>query len=134
MAAENDRSITSIIGDIAEHLERIVRAEFRLARVELRDELRRLERASVLLVIGMVVGLLAVACLLLAAIYALSLVMAPPAAALLVGVITAAIGIACITAGWKRVSGISLPKTTATLQATSASIQENFQWTKTRAR
>jgi len=79
MAAENDRSITSIFGDIAEHVERIVRAEFRLARVELRDELRRLERASLLLGVGLVAATLAMAFVLLAIVYALSTVMTPSA-------------------------------------------------------
>jgi len=127
MAAENDRSIASILGDIADHVERIVRAEFRLARIELRDELRRLERASMLLAVGLVVATLATAFILLAIVYALSTVMTPSAAALLVGVVTAAGSIACVTAGLKRLNGITLPKTTATLQ-------ENLQWTKTRAR
>jgi len=127
MAAENDRSIASILGDIADHVERIVRAEFRLARIELRDELRRLERASMLLAVGLVVATLAMAFVLLAIVYALSTVMTPSAAALLVGVVTAAGSIACVTAGYKRLNGITLPKTTA-------SLQENLQWTKTRAR
>jgi uncharacterized membrane protein len=129
-----DRSFASILGDVADHVQRIVRAEFRLARLEVREELRRLERASVLLAVGLVAATLAIALILLAAVYALSTVMAPSAAALLVGVVVAAVSIACVLAGWKRLYGISLPRTTTTIQKTSATIQENLQWTKTRAR
>jgi hypothetical protein len=129
-----ERSFASILGDIAEHVQRIVRAEFRLARLEVREEIRRLERASVLLAAGLVAATLAIALILLAAVYALSTVMTPSSAALLVGLVVAAVSLICVTAGWKRLYGISLPKTTSTIQQTSAVIQENFQWTKTRAR
>jgi len=127
MAVESDRSITNILAGIAEHVDTIVRAQFRLARVELRDEIRRLERASMLLAVGLVVATLAAAFILLAVVYALSTVMTLSAAALLVGVVTAACAIALATAGWKRLNGITLQKTATTLQ-------ENFQWTKTRVR
>jgi len=129
-----ERSFASIFGDIAEHVQRIVRAEIRLARVEVRDEIRRLERASALLAVGLVAAMLAIGLILLAAVYALSTVMAPPAAALLVGVVVAALSLICVVAGWKKLYGISLPKTTNTIQQTSHAIQENFQWTKIRAR
>ena|SRR5580765_5848043 len=126
MAVDIDRSIARILGDIADHVERIMRAEFRLARMELGGELRRLQRASIVLAAGVVAVTLAMAFVLLAIVYALSTVMTPFAAALLVGVVTAAIGLICVTAGWKRLHGITLPRTAARLQ-------ENFQWTKTRA-
>jgi len=127
MTVEGDRSITGILADIAEHVDTIVRAQFRLARVELRDELRRLERASMLLAVGLVIATMAMGFVLLAVVYALSTVMTLSAAALLVGLVTAAAAIAFVIAGWKRLHGITLEKTAATLQ-------ENIQWTKTRAR
>lgn len=127
MAVDSTRSFASLLGDIAGSVERIARAEFRLARLELRQEIRRLERASLLLAVGAVVGSLALAFVLLAIVYALSTVMSPTSAALLVGLVAAAGSIICVTAGLKRLTGITLPKTTA-------SIQESLQWTKTRAR
>jgi hypothetical protein len=127
MTVDSPRSVSSMLGDIAGSVERIARAEFRLARVEFRNEIRRLERASLLVAVGAVVASLALAFMLLAAVYALSTVMTPPAAALLVGLVAAAVSLICVTAGMKRMTGIALPKTTA-------SIQESFQWTKTRAR
>jgi len=67
--------------------------------------------------------------LLLALVYALALVWPAWAAALAVGAGAAVIGGVCISAGLSRLKQVKLapPKTVATLQ-------ENIQWAKTRAR
>lgn len=121
MAVVSDRPITSILGEMADHVERIVRAELTLATMKLRDEMRRFERASLLLATGLAAALLAAAFVLLAIVFALAAVMPPPAAALLVGVVTAAAGIACVAAGWKRLSSAATD--------TRVTIEEALPWT-----
>ena len=81
--------VNSPLGDLAGHLDRLARSKFRLARFELRLEIRRLSRAAALLAVGFVIGSLALAFLLLALVYALAPALSPVAAALFVAVITA---------------------------------------------
>ena len=115
MAVVSERPITSILGEMADHVERIVRAELMLATVRLRDEMRRFERASLLLAVGLAVAALAAVFVLLAIVFALATVMSLPLAALLVGVVTAAVALACLAAGWNQIVGaISHTKDTIT--------------------
>ena len=127
MAGQEERSFGEILGDIAGNVQQIVRAEIRLARTEVREDVVMLKRGTVLVAIGGFVGGLALAFLLLAAVYALAAVMAPWAAALIVAAAAGAVGGVCVSAGLKSVKHLGLPRTAETLQ-------ENVQWAKTRAR
>ena|SRR5262245_41500105 len=128
MAEDYERSTVSIVGDIAGHVDTLVRAQFRLARTEFQQECRRLARASVALAIGGVLLLFAVGFVLLAIVHALTPTLGPGVAALVVGIVVAILAIIPLVAGMQRLRrGISMPKTTA-------SLQENLQWTKTLAR
>src|SRR5262245_50819835 len=102
MAQEHERSTVSIVGDIAGHVDTLVRAQFRLARVELTQEVRRLAGASIALAIGAVLGLFAVGFLLLSIVRALTPTLGPVAAALVVGVIVAILAIIPVVAGLQR--------------------------------
>jgi hypothetical protein len=127
MAPHDERSFGQVLGDIADNLQQIVRAEIRLARSELRDDVVLFKRGAILMAIGGLAGVLGLAFLLLALVYALATVMAPWAAALIVAAaagLAAAIG---VMAGLKSLKHLGLPRTAET-------IQENVQWAKTRAR
>jgi uncharacterized membrane protein YqjE len=128
MAEDYERSTVSIVRDITGHIETLIRAQYRLARVELTQEVRRLAGASVALVAGAVLVLFAIGFILLAIVRALTPVLGPAPAAVLVGVVLGILAIIPIVAGLQRLRrGISMPKTTA-------SLQENLQWTRTHAR
>ena len=129
MAAEGDRSIASVLGDIVGNVQQIIRAEVRLAKVEVGEEIARAGRGGVIAAAGAVLCTMALGFMLLAAVYALALVWPAWAAALAVGAGAAVIGGVCISAGLSRLKQVKLapPKTVATLQ-------ENIQWAKTRAR
>ncbi|HYN07134.1 MAG TPA: phage holin family protein [Vicinamibacterales bacterium] len=127
MAAQEDRSLGQVLGDIADNVQQIVRAEIRLAKAELRQDVVVLKRSAALVAIGGIAGAMAVAFLLLAAVYALSTVMAPWAAALIVAAAAGLAGVLCMNAGIKSVKHLGLPRTAGTLQ-------ENVQWAKTRER
>jgi uncharacterized membrane protein YqjE len=129
MAAESDRSIASVLGDIVGNVQQIIRAEVRLAKVEVGEEIARAGRGGVIAAAGAVLCTMALGFMLLAAVYALALVWPAWAAALAVGAGAAVIGGVCISAGLSRLKQVKLapPKTVATLQ-------ENIQWAKTRAR
>src|SRR5262245_62017269 len=107
--------VNGSLGDLAGHLDRLARSKFRLARLELRMEIRRLSRAAVVLAVGFVIGSLAVAFLLLALVYALSPEFSPAAAALFVSVMAGTGALLMLNAGMKRFTGITLRRTNARL-------------------
>lgn len=127
MADRMERSIGDVLGDIAGNIQQIVRAEMRLAKAELREDVVLARRGAVLLSAGALVGALALGVALFAAVYALATVVAPWLAALIVAVVAAVIAALCVKAGLKSLASLGLPRTAAT-------IQENVQWAKTQAR
>jgi uncharacterized membrane protein YqjE len=88
------RSTGEILRDIAEHTERIVRAEIQLGVTEAREEVMRLAKRGAYAVAGAAFGFLALILLLLSAVYALSTVVRPWLAALIVAL---AVGLAAAT-------------------------------------
>jgi uncharacterized membrane protein YqjE len=124
-----DRPLSAILGDIVGNVQQIVRAEIRLAKVELRDEAGKARRGVILLAGGALLGTLALGVLLLAAVYALSTVVAPALAALIVGITAAVVAGAAAAAGARQFRAVNLPP-----PKTSASVQETIQWAKTQAR
>jgi uncharacterized membrane protein YqjE len=122
-----DRSIADLLSDIAGNLQHIVRAEVRLAKAELREDVITARRSGVLIAAGACAGLFAVGFALAALAYALATVVAPPFAALIVAAVAGVAAAACIAAGKNQLKNIGLPKTAAT-------IQENIQWAKSRGK
>jgi len=124
MAFDTDRPISAVLGEIADNIQRIVRAEVRLARAEIAEEATKAARGLAMIAVAAVTATLGCALLLLAAVYALTLVMASWEAALVVG------GASLLVAGTSAAVGvrrIRLP-----LPRTSTSIREAAQWAKTR--
>jgi len=88
-----ERSMTEVLKDIVETIQKIVRGEVRLAKAEVRDEAAKAWKPVRYLLTGAVAGLFAAAFLLLGIVYALALAIPTWAAAGLVGLALA------ITAG-----------------------------------
>ena len=127
MAGPDDRSIGEVVGDIAGNVKQIVRAEVRLAKAELREDVAALKSGVMVMSIGAITGALAVGCALLSAIYALTTVVAPWAAAAIVAGGAGLVALLFVMTGLKRMQTIGLSRTAAT-------IQESVQWAKMRAR
>ena len=123
-----ERSIASLVKDIVGNLQQIIRAEVRLAKVEVGEELARARRAVALLVVGVLFATMALGCLILAAVYGLAHFVQPWAAALLVALGVGAIGGLLAAIGATQLKRVSLPARTVT------SVQENIQWAKAQAR
>jgi len=120
MAAIRERSLADVLHDIVANVQDIVRSELRLASVEIRQELAKAARAGKVAAAGGVLALFALAFLLLAAVYALALVMPPWLAALTVAIVLAITGSILISAGSKRLKLIHLKpeKTVASIRET----------------
>jgi uncharacterized membrane protein YqjE len=126
MTGEGERSMAAVLQDIVGNVQQIVGAEIRLARIEVRQEVEKATRSVALLIVGGTIAALALALVLLACVYALSMVVAPWGAALIVAGAAGAIGGVLMAAGMKQMRRVLVapPKTVATMK-------ENLQWTNT---
>jgi uncharacterized membrane protein YqjE len=124
-----ERSMGTVLSDIVGNLQGIVRAEVRLAREEIKEELASARRGTILLTGGAVVLVLSVGLILLALVYALATIWPAWAAALTVAGLAGIVGAALLTAGRKAFSAVALlpPRTTET-------VRENIQWAKSRTK
>ena len=109
---EGERSIASVMHDVVGNLGRIIRAEVRLARIEIAEKLamaaQATGRAATLLVAGVVVGQLALGFLLVSLLRAIEMMVAPWLAALLVAVGAAAVAAVCLVTGLKQLKRLDL--------------------------
>ena len=118
------RSIPEILHDVLANIQDIVRAEVRLAKAELGEELNAARSGGLLIGAGAVAAIFSALFLLLACVYALGRVMPDWAAALLVA---AAVGVAAaVTLGL----GLKRLKTIHAAPETAASLKENVRWAK----
>jgi hypothetical protein len=88
---QSDRSIGELVRDIATHTEEFVRAEIQLGIAEVREEVAGVVKRGIFALAGGALGMLAIVLFLLSAVFALTLVMAAWLAALLVGLVVAAV-------------------------------------------
>jgi uncharacterized membrane protein YqjE len=122
--AASIRSIPEIVRDVLTNIQDIVRAEVRLAKAELGEELSRARTGGLLIGVGAVAAILSALFLLLGCVYALGRVMPNWAAAL---VVAAAVGVAAaVTLGL----GLKRFKTIQAAPKTAASVKENVRWAK----
>lgn len=112
-----ERSFAEIAQEIVKSLQQIIRLEIKLAKAEAGESLRSARQGAVLLIAGGVAMLYAVGCVILAAIYALTLVVTPWAAALIVAAVTAVAGGLGLYLAIQKFNHVGIPKrTVASLQ------------------
>jgi len=122
--AASIRSIPEILHDVLANIQDIVRAEVRLAKAELGDELSRARSGGLLIGVGAVAAIFSALFLLLACVYALSRVMPNWAAALIVAAVVGVAAAVTLGLGLKRF------KTIQAAPKTAASLKENVRWAK----
>jgi uncharacterized membrane protein YqjE len=122
--SRDDRSMSEIMRDIVAHAQEIIRAEIKLAKVETREEARKLMQAGAMSAIGGVVGLIGVLFLCLSAMFAIALVIPYWAAALCVCVLLFIIGGAMLATGRERLKSVNKP------ERTIGEMKENVEWLK----
>jgi uncharacterized membrane protein YqjE len=125
----NGRSMSAVLQDIVANIQEIFRSEFRLAKVEIREETAKLVKSSIPLGIGMLASLYAIGFLLLAAVRALSLVVEPWLASLIVGAAVLLIAVICINVGRSRLKQVKVVP-----EKTVHSVRENVQWAREQTR
>jgi len=129
MGAAEERSLSTVLGDIVGNIQQIVRAEVRLAKTEVQDEIQKIGSSAAMLGVAAIAAVLGLGVLLLACVYGLSTVMAPWAAALVVAVATLAVAGIAASIGVKRLRQVRLPP-----PKTVRSIEETMKWTTTQVK
>jgi uncharacterized membrane protein YqjE len=124
-APRMQRSVPEVLEDIAANLAQLVQAEFRLAKTELKEGAEKVAGPGATLGAGLALALYGLGFLLLAAVYAMSLVMAGWLAALIVGgVLTVVAGI-LVGAGTAKLKRANLMP-----DKTIRTLEEDVQWAK----
>ncbi|HXM93535.1 MAG TPA: phage holin family protein [Candidatus Dormibacteraeota bacterium] len=129
MAAPGERSVPEVFQDIIGNLEDIIRSEVRLAKTEIKEEAAKAAKPTLLVGIGIVMAVYAVGFFLLTGVHALSMVLAPWLAALIVGASVALLAILLISSGSARLKQVNTVP-----QKTIESLKENVQWAKSQTR
>ncbi len=124
-APQMQRSVPEIFEDIASNLTQLVQAEFRLAKSELKEGAERVAGPGATLGAGAVLAFYGFGFLLLAAVHALSLVMAGWLAALIVGGVLAVAAGILIGAGGTKLRRVNLIP-----DKTMRTLEEDVQWAK----
>jgi hypothetical protein len=119
------RTVPELLGNIVDNIQQIIRSEFRLAKAELQEKASRASKPATTLGAGFLLGLYGLGFLLLAAVYALSTIMAAGLAALIVGGVLALVSIVLVTSSANKLKA-SNPAPEKTIQT----LQENVQWAK----
>jgi uncharacterized membrane protein YqjE len=128
--ASYDRSLNDLLRDLVEDLSLLVRHEMALARVEMTDKARIYARASVMMIVAVVLALLAIGALTACIILAIDLVLSAWLAALIVGVAYLLIAGILVLVGRARLRQAGKPVPEQTIET----IKEDVSWAKQRAR
>jgi uncharacterized membrane protein YqjE len=124
-APRMQRSVPEVLEDIASNLAQLVQAEFRLAKTELKEGAQKVAGPGATLSAGVALALYGLGFLLLAAVYAMSLVMAGWLAALIVGGVLTVAAAILIGAGRAKLKRANL-----TPDKTIRTLEEDVQWAK----
>ena len=126
---QNGRSMGEIVQSIIADVQEIVRSEFRLVKAEVQEETAKVARSGTPLIVGLLLGLYALGFVLLAAVHALSIVVAAWLAALIVGFVVGAVSLILINMGRNRIKGVKVVP-----EKTIGSMRENVQWARNQIR
>jgi hypothetical protein len=121
----NGRPISSVLRDIVQNIQDIVRAELRLAKKEVGTELGKAKTAAALLAVGAICALFGVLFALVAAALGLARIIPDWGAALVVSAFAAAVAIIFTFSGRKQLESVR-----AVPPRTAETVKENVQWIK----
>ncbi|GAC1626426.1 MAG: phage holin family protein [Candidatus Acidiferrum sp.] len=123
MQLQIQRSVPEVLQDIVGNLQEIIRSEFRLATAEMKEEAARAAKPALTFGTGMVLAIYALGFLLLSIVYALSTVVAPWIAALIVTALAGVPAIVFMQKGRDRLKNVNLVP-----EKTIANVKEKVQW------
>jgi len=123
MPMETNRPVSQVLQDIVQNIQEIIRAEFHLAKAEMKQEGSKAAVGAGIIAAGGLMALYSGGFLLLAAVYALSMILTPWQSALIVAVVTGVGGAILVSAGRRRLKEVH-----PTPQRTVETMKENLEW------
>ncbi len=121
----DDRPLTALFGDLASETAALIRKEAELAKAEMSEKANQAMRGAISLAVGGAVALIGLVFVLWAIVYALAIWLPPWAAALIVGVAMAIIGLVMLQSGRSKLSAQNLqPKRTI------ETLKDDGRWAK----
>ena len=123
MTSEMNRPISQVLQDVVGNIQEIIRSEFHLAKAEMKVEGAKAAKGAGVLAAGGILALYAGGFLLLSIVYALSTILAPWQAALLVAVIVGLGAAIMISAGRSKLKEVHPAP-----QRTIENVKENIEW------
>ena len=129
MPVQSIRPVPELLDAIVTDIREIIRSQIRLAKAETVEEAAALARGAGVLVAGGILAVFALGFLLLAGVYALSRVVEPWLASLIVSLAAGGIALAVIGAGMKRLRAVHVGP-----DRTIESIKETVRWVKHQTR
>lgn len=121
-AGEGTRSIPEFLKDIGSGLQRIVRSEIQLAKIEMTDIAREAGSSALVLATGGILAVFALGFLLLTAMFGLNHVMPEWLSSLIIGVVLLIAGWIGIASAMARFRRIQLPRKTI------ETVKEDLRW------
>jgi len=120
-----ERSVSDVLQDILSNLQDIIRSEVRLAKAEVREDVRQAATAGIWLLVGMASGLGAAIFLLWAGVYGLAMFMPLWAATLVAALVMGAAAAVLMATGWRKLKRINpMPERTV------HTMKEHVEWIK----
>jgi xanthine/uracil permease len=124
-----ERSLGDLFSELTQETRTLVRQEVQLAKTELSEKVNQVQHGATSLAVGGLVAYAGLLFLLAAAVIGLAQVVEWWLAALVVGVIVTAIGLALVAKGRENLKAKNL-----TLNRTTESLQEDKRWAKAQMR
>jgi uncharacterized membrane protein YqjE len=122
-----DRTMSEVVQDIFVNVQEMVRAEIRLARAELRQDVTNAAGSAKLIAAGAGIAVMGVVFILVTVTLLLALVMPAWAATLIMGAILAIAGMATLSKGRAQ---FKMPRPDKTIE----NVKENVEWMKDQTR
>lgn len=126
---KDKRTILDLFGELTHETRQLVEQEVQLARAEISEKIGQVERGITSVGIGAAVCYAGFLMLLVAAFFGLNMVVEPWLAALIIGVVVAAVGLSIMAAGRENLKNRNL-----TLPRTQETLREDKQWIKAQMR
>ena len=124
-----ERSVSDVLQDILSNLQDIIRSEVRLAKAEVREDIRQAAAAGIWLVVGMASGLAAAIFLLWTGVYGLAMFMPLWASTLVAALVMGAAAAVLMAAGLRKLKRINpVPERTV------HTMKEHVEWIKQSAK
>lgn len=120
--ATGERSVAEILKDAASNVQDIIRSEVQLARIEVKQELRKAGSAGAMFGAAAAIGFFGFGFCCLCVVYAIALVLPAWAAALIVGVALSIVAGALLSAGRERWKKVKMP------EKTMFTVKEDIEW------